>query len=314
MQLSISIGGGRRAKSYVHSAAPSAIPLPLRKTGLTIDLFITFLSAGSAPWWVQSIPLLNELEWIGQVVSLWIFALGLAVFLILFWLRRRYLKDSALRVGPLFELALFYRHLSQDTESLFDISTNPRSFSLFCNEACSKIADVFNSLTERGDICCSIRLNLDESGVFETIGRSSRASGSRAIYSKPVTVTSRIFGSLVAPNVQVDNVWVIPDIRQGIEDNVISEDENIKWDNRSSGSMLVARLNAYDPGDEESGPTDDFFGILYVVCPSIGVLNEKHVDYMKVVACMTGNAIWQLNILSMGMAPELSKDALGVSE
>lgn len=291
MKINISTGGGGKPHHYLNASAPRRIPLFIRKKGIAADIIST-IAAGSLPWWVDVLPIINLDVKVAALAGTWVASLGICIFVIQILLRRRYLRDSSLHIGPLFELSLFYRHVSQDLEMTLALSDNGRSFRMFCNESCSRIANVFDALLNRNDTCCSLRLNSE--GVFDTYGRSSNVSSSREVTSEPVTVTSRIFGSVVSPEVLVDGVWVIPNIERGIADNVISEDPNIREHDNSSGSMLVARLNAYEPKEGDTPASDDLFGILYVVSPKIGALNERHVDFMKIVACMTADSIWRI--------------------
>lgn len=295
-------GVGGRPHHYLNASAPRRIPLFIRKTGIIADMASTVI-AGSLPWWVKLIPIVEVDAGVASLAGTWLASLGVCILAIQLVMRRRYLRDSSLHIGPLFELSLYYRHVSQDLELTLSLSDNSRSFRMFCDESCSRIANVFDALLGRNDTCCSLRLNNGE--VFETYGRSSNISSSREVTSEPVTVTSRIFGSVTNPTVLVDGVWVIPDIKQGIEDNVISEDANIREHDNSTGSMLVARLNAYEPKEGDSPASDDLFGILYIVSPKTDALNERHVDFMKIVACMTADAIWRIVQLSNdGLAAE----------
>lgn len=285
---------GARAKHYAHSVAPNRLPWLLRFRAMAGDAIAAAILSSSAPWWVQKIPLLEVPPEFVPWVSVWIASLGGAVFVILWTLRRFYLKDSSLRVAPLFELMLFYRYLLQDEEKMDIIRRDDFLVDSVCNEACSRIADVFDALTGSSDVCCSIRLNMGDSDspYFITRGRSSRTTVSREVYSVPVTASSRILVSLTEPDVLVNDVWVIPDIAQAVKDGVISKDYNLRNVDGLTGSMLVARLNYYLPSAD--GAADLMYGIIYFMSPIVGTFDERHVDYMKVVSCATSTILTEV--------------------
>lgn len=70
-------------QDYVHAATPHRIPLPVRRTGIGFDIFLTVVFAGGAPWWTPLFPFIPNDEMTVRYLMAWILLFGLAVTAVL---------------------------------------------------------------------------------------------------------------------------------------------------------------------------------------------------------------------------------------